>query len=91
MITKVIPPVFPGRDRTVQVVGHRLTRAETDCICDRLAQQESPIQVLAGMDNRNTVHIWALRELTTLEEVTVLAEFLAVSDSRIAWHGVVAR
>lgn len=92
MITKVIPPpgVFGfGRSRTVGVVAHRLSPAEAHAICTRLAKQDSPIPVLAAMDQRNTVHVWPERPTTTAEEVEVLRSFAAVTDSRLVWHEAV--
>lgn len=74
--------------RAVDVVRHELTDVEAYRVRGQLAA--AGIRVVLGKDVDRVLHIYALTELTTEQEVRALAAFRALTDCRMAWHGAVA-
>lgn len=69
---------------------HALTAPEASAIRTVLWSVEH-IPVDVHVDERGRVNVWPVgRELTTVEEVTALRAFAAVSDSELRWFGTVA-
>jgi hypothetical protein len=64
-------------------VTHPLSRAEAAAIRDRL--HDGGIDVTVTVDGP-TAHLWPQRPMSTYDEVTALAAFLAATDG-VAWHG----
>lgn len=92
MRIRVIPPpgiLGLGRYRTVGVIAHELVAHELVAIAMELAQQD--IWVDPVIDIHHVLHLWALEELTTEQEVTALRAFAACTDCRIDWHAAGAR
>lgn len=92
MRTVVIPPpgiLGFGRSRTVGVVARPLTGAQAYLIAVKLAARG--LHVVPAVDSHRVLHLWSLEgPLSTADEVTVLAAYLAKTDARIEWHGAVA-
>lgn len=84
MITKVVHRPW-GRDRTVSLLGAPIDGATAAVIKEHLHAQRIPVAVVVD-GHRHVVHLWPWLRTTTAQEVTVLREFAAVTDYRLAWH-----
>lgn len=73
--------------RAVDRVQHELTDADTIAISGEL--RPLGIDVEPAADIHGVVHLWALVELTTEQEVRALAAFTARTDARLCWHPAV--
>lgn len=73
------------------VLAHAMTPVEANAVRVVLWSTEHiPVDVHVDQDGR--VNVWPVgRELTTLEEVTALRAFAAVSDAPLRWFPAVAR
>jgi hypothetical protein len=72
----------------VDTPARQLSDDDSNSITAALAEQG--IRVAPSMDAFLVVHLWALTELTTAQEVAALAMFAAATDCRLAWHRMVA-
>lgn len=74
----------------VDVVGHFITQPVATAVCTVLAGVEHiPVSADVGYDG--TVHLRPARPLATLEEVTAMRAFTAVTDAPLRWHPAATR
>lgn len=83
MRTVVYPSAYGGRTRTAQVPARPLSAITAAALADDLAKQGVVVAIRLKC---TTVHLFALADLSTAQEVEAIRAFAAVTDARIAWH-----
>jgi hypothetical protein len=74
----------------VDVIGRRIDSAEALAVCKVLDSVEH-VQVTADVSfDGEIVHIRPGAVMSTLDEVTALRAFAAVTDAELRWHPAVA-
>ena len=89
MRTVIYPPTGVlglGRYRTVGVVARHLGPVDGPALVEILAEQGIPLRVV---DTGRVVHLYALRPMSTVDEVRALRAVSAETDMPLVFHQAV--
>jgi hypothetical protein len=73
----------------VETPARELSDTDAHRITAGLAEQG--IRVEPVLDVFHLLHIWALADMSTREEITAIGAFRDATDCRLVWHKAVAR
>lgn len=76
--------------RAVNRIAHEITDREAHIVSRVLATQGIHVEPTEP-DVYGVVHLWAMRPVTTAQEVRAIAAFKAISDGLFHFHEAVAR